>query len=152
MRTSVLKAFFEGNCDSSTLVKDVEGAVTQTSLDVFTFRIEDDFSDNFTVDPEHLLKLCDAFLAGDVTAQLIEDIAFGLIASDNFDWDSETERGARVAEVLNNWDSPAINYPITSTSIKKFRRYLLTGENTFARDDLSMDAPKMRNCRRCPPE
>ena len=152
MKTSVLKAFFEGICDSRALVKDVEGTATQTSLDVSTYRIEDDFSGNFPVEPEHLLKLCDAFLAGDLTAQLVEDIAFGLITSDNFDWDSETEGGARVAEVLHNWDSAAINYPITGTTIEKFRRYLLTGEYTFVRDDLRADAPNSLNCRRCPPK
>jgi hypothetical protein len=145
MNCSVLKAYFEGNCDSLTLVKDVEGTVTQTALDTFTYRIEDDLSDSFTVKPEHLLKLCDAFLAGDVTAQSVEDIAFGLIAAENFDWDSEAEQGARVADVLHNWDSPEINYPITITTMEKFRRYLLTGENTFARDDLSTDAPQRPN-------
>ncbi|QQL44051.1 hypothetical protein [Sulfuriroseicoccus oceanibius] len=133
---SVLRSFFDGMCDAPNLVKDLEGGVERTSHDVVSHYI-DDLDTNFPVTTEHLMMICDAFTTGDLTAQMIQQIAFAMMADDYLEWNNETSDGQRVAEVIGWWDSPEINYPITESTITKFRHYLCTGENQFTREDLA---------------
>ena len=137
MKSCVLKSFFEGACDAVALAEDLHGTTVQTSTNVFTHRMDDDLAEEFPVEPEHLVKICDAFLDGDLTKRMIEDIGFGMIASERFDWDSGNSGGERVAGVLDSWCSPEIDYPICELTIKKFRHYLTTGEDTFTREDFN---------------
>ena len=137
MKTSVLRSFFEGTCDARTLAKDLEGGVTRTSYDVISQYIDDDLDGDLPVTTTHLELICDAFTKGDLTAQMIQQIAFAMEACDRCDWDCITSDGVRVAEVIGWWDSPEINYPITDATMTKFRHYLSTGEDLFTREDLS---------------
>jgi hypothetical protein len=136
MKTSVLKQFFDGGCDSAALAKDLEGTTVQTSLDVQRHRMNDDLDAEYEVSPDHLVKVCDAFLAGEITPQMIEEIGFGMIASDHFSWDTDMIPGAYVAETLHDWAAPEVNYRISNETISKFRHYLLTGERTFTCEDM----------------
>jgi hypothetical protein len=137
MKTSILRSFLDGTCDARTLAEDLEGGVTRTSYDVISQCIDDDLDGESPVTAAHLVVICDAFTNGDLTAQMIEQIAFSMMASDSFDWDCNTSDGVRVAEVICWWDSPEINYPITDGTMTKFRHYLSTGEDLFTREDLS---------------
>ena len=137
MKTSALRSFFDGTCDAWTLVKDLEGGVTRTSYDVISQYIDEDLDGDSPVTASHLVVICDAFTNGDLTAQMIQQITFAMMAGDCFDWDCNTSDGGRVAEVIGWWDSPEINYPITDATMTKFRHYLSTGEDLFTREDLS---------------
>ncbi len=137
MKTSLLRSFFDGTCDARTLAEDLEGEITRTSYDVISQCIDDDLNGESPVTTAHLVVICDAFTNGDLTAQMIEQIAFAMMAGDCFAWNCNTSDGVRVAEVIGWWDSPEINYPITDATITKFRHYLSTGEDLFTREDLS---------------
>lgn len=94
-----------------------------------------DISEDFTVEPSHLVRLCDAVVAGQLPPEVLEPIGFGLIASDHFVWDGDTPEGSRVAEALYDWSSPEINFALTVETARKFRSRLLSGEDQFTRDD-----------------
>lgn len=139
MKTSVVRSFIAGTCDSRTLARDLEGSVDRTSHDVISHYIDDDLDGDSPVTAANLVTICDAFTNGDLTAQMIQQIAFAMMASDYFEWDCDTPDGERVAEVIGRWDSPEINYPITESTITKFRHYLCTGQDQFTREDLAPD-------------
>ncbi len=137
MRTSILRSFIDGTCDVQTLADDLEGSVARTSLDIISHYIDDDLEADTPVAAAHLVTICDAFARGELTPQMIQQIGFAMMASDYFGWDSNKRDGERVAAVIDWWDSPEINYPITDWSIPKFRHYLCTGEDLFTSEDLS---------------
>ena len=64
MRESVLRDYFQGFIDEFDLSKDLEGSVNWTSHDVITHRITEDMTEDFEVNSNHLVRLCDAFLGG----------------------------------------------------------------------------------------
>ena len=144
MKTSVLRSFIDGACDSQALARDLEGSVERTSHDVISHYIDDDLDGDSPVTAANLVTICDAFTKGDLTAQMIQQIAFAMMASDSFEWDSDTPDGRRVAEVIGWWDSPEIHYPITDSTMVKFRHYLCTGEDLFTREDLAPDPSRKR--------
>jgi hypothetical protein len=144
MHESVVRDFFVGKVPASALQSDLVGAVLQTSSDVFTQYVTP-MEDRFVVRKEHLVRLCDAVLAGDLAPESLEPIAFCLIASEHFDLEDESEEGERVLEVLHDWDSPEINYVLSISTVAKFRLRLLTGQNTFTADDLPQQKKKKRH-------
>jgi hypothetical protein len=146
MKTTVLRAFFDGACDSKSLARDLEGTTIQTSADTFTHKMDEDVSDVFLIEPRHLVRVCDAFEAGDLSDQMVEEIGFALMVSDYFDWDSSAPDGVRVAATADNWCSREINYKINPRTMMKFRHYLLTGIDQFDSDDLS-DLPQKGSTR-----
>jgi hypothetical protein len=55
-------------------------------------------------------------------------VGFLLIGSDEFEYDGDTEDGARVAEVAADWSAPEINWPLTLENVREWRSFLGTGE------------------------
>ena len=134
MRESILRDYFLGAVDESRLKEDLEGSVVQTSFDVITHYVNPMDAD-FKVEPAHLVKLCDAVLAGKLDAAHLELIGYCLVASERFFWDEDDERGELVAETAYDWSSPEINYPLTLRIVGKFRERLITGANPFSKAD-----------------
>ena len=95
----------------------------------------DNLQEEFAVSTQHLVLLCDAVIEGELPGDCLEAIAFGLIADDNFLWDTDTPEGDRIGETLYDWSAPEINYALTPGTLAKFRHRLLTGEDTFTRAD-----------------
>lgn len=120
----------------------------RTSYDVISHYIDDDLEVDSPVTAANLVAICDAFAKGELTGQMIQQIAFAMMASDYFEWDSDTPDGERVAEVIGRWDSPEINYPITDSTMVKLRHYLCTGEDLFTRGDLAPDLSRKRRSSR----
>lgn len=144
MHESILRDFFLGSADIATLCADLQGAVTRTSHDVSSQHIVSIATD-FAVASAHLVSLCDAVLAGQLPAADLSVIAFCLVASDCFHWDTDTHEGNLIGETLFDWDSPEINYPLDMGTVAKFRHRLLTGEDTFTREDITKQQQKTRN-------
>ena len=134
MHEAILRDFFIGATTAEALRRDLVGAVVQTSSDVFSQHITP-ATGKFAVTSEHLVRLCDAVLAGELPAQDLEAVGFCLVASDFFEWDSDKADGERVAETVHDWASPEINYRLTGHTVTKFKERLVTGENTFTRAD-----------------
>ena len=135
MRESLLKDYFLGVIDESRLNEDLDGSVIQTSFDVTTFYVNP-MDSNFRVEPDHLVKLCDAVISGRLDAKHLELIGYCLEASEHFFWDDEMDAGNLISETVEGWASPEINYPLTVENVRKFRERLLTGEDTFTKADV----------------
>jgi len=141
MHEAVLRDYLAGTADIGTLRADLRGAVAQTSHDVFSQHVVNMDTD-FNVTPAHLIGLCDAVLAGHLPPADLSVIAFCLVASEHFRWDTDTPDGDIIGETLYDWDSPEINYPLNLQTIAKFRHRLVTGEDTFTRADIPKQQPK----------
>ncbi len=115
MHEAVLRDYFLCTADIAALRTDLEGAVTQTSYDVFSQHVIN-LATDFDVIAGHLVRLCDAVLAGQLPPLDLSVIAFCLVASDHFQWDAGTPDGQLVEETLYEWDSPEINYPLNLQS------------------------------------
>jgi hypothetical protein len=134
MNESILKDYFLGVVDESRLNEDLEGSVVRTSFDVITHYVNP-MDSEFRVEPAHLVKLCDAVLSGKLNAERLELIGYCLVVSDHFFWEEDSKSGELVAETAYDWSSSEINYPLTFENIEKFRERLITGEETFSKDD-----------------
>jgi hypothetical protein len=130
MHESILRDYFIGLIDERALIEDLQEMVVQTSSNVFTYQITD-MDTEFEVTTQHLLKLCDAVLLGQLEANHLQKIGFCIIASDFFTWDSDSEPESPEAKTVHEWSSPEINFPLTIENIRKFRERLLTGKDTF---------------------
>jgi hypothetical protein len=135
MREQTLRDFFAGVASAQDLAQDVEGSVEYSGPHTSRQRITD-MDAEFAVRPQHLVRLCDAVLAGALPPEILEPIGFCLVASDRFIWDGDDRDGARVAEVAHDWSAPQVNYVLNQATVAKFRHFLLTGEQVLDRDDL----------------
>ena len=128
MNEEILKKYFEGTATVKDLDKDLIGTV-KIERNVSRHMITNFSHDSdFNVKSIHLIKLCDDVLNENLKLSDLGIIAFALVASDYFSWDSETIDGERVSEVIFQWDSPEINYPLTKENVKLWLHYLKTGE------------------------
>ena len=134
MNGNVLVAFFEGHASAADLRADLDGTRSALGSGAVRHNMVDSDSD-FLVKTNHLIKLCDAVLAGELPPEQLEWIGFGLIASDRFSWLTDTLDGERVADAVIDWASPSANYVLSLETVAKFRRRLATGENTFDQTD-----------------
>ena len=89
--------------------------------------------------PEHLTRVCDAVLEGKISPCDLESIGSCIIFSDLFEYDTDTEAGNRVADVIFWWENPYINYLLIHKTVEKFKLYLKTGKNTLTDEDLALD-------------
>jgi len=130
MKEETLRDYFDNLISTDILYMDVEGSEVKTSPDVIRTHIEDINEDGeYTITRNHLLKLCNDTLNGNLKTNHLTTIAFALICSDYFTWDSDEDDV--VANVIFDWDNPDINYPVTIENLKKWRHYLLTDQYTF---------------------
>lgn len=114
------------------LAHDLAGSLVE-KRDVTYQRIKD-MSEDFEVRPEHLIRVCDAVLSGEIEAKYLEAIGFCIAASDHFEYDTDTPEGNLVGETVLDWSEPRVNYPLTIENVGKFRERLMTGRDPFAVD------------------
>lgn len=135
MHEEILKQFFTEEVDAKVLADDLVGSMV-TKGDMTKHPIED-MAESFQLGPEHLIRLCDAVLRDEIKPQYLQSIGFCIVASDNFEYDTDTTEGNLVGETVLDWSAPIINYPLTKTNVEKFRQKLVTGEDPFTRSDAS---------------
>jgi len=136
MDARVLRDFFLGEVSAPDLAAEAEHAYVHTGSQSRGLRWKD-LDEEFVVSTDHLVRLCDAVISGELPADRLDAIAFGIIADDHFLWDTDTAGGNVIGETLNDWSAPEINYALNPATLVKFRHRLLTGEDTFTRADLS---------------
>ncbi|TWT81665.1 hypothetical protein CA13_31180 [Planctomycetes bacterium CA13] len=134
MNESTLRDFFSGDASLQELVADLHGAITDDGHGVRRHAIVD-MDTEFVVLSSHLARICDAFLAGSLNHDDLRAIGFCIVASDNFDYDTDCDDGARVADVAIDWSTPEINFPIDSDHVAKWKLYLETGADTLRHRD-----------------
>lgn len=123
MKEATLRDFFLGRVDGIVLAADMVGALVTAGPNERRHPIED-MVEGFTVNPGHLVRVCDAVLSGAIDAASLQPIGFCLVASDAFSWHADTAEGQRVAEVLHNWSAPEINWPLNLENVRRWREYL----------------------------
>jgi hypothetical protein len=119
MREDVPRRFFAAEVPVSVLVDDLMGAVTRLDDVVETVAIED-MEVSFMVSRSHVVMLCDTFLEKAINAESLSTLAFGLMASDHFEWDDDV-----MSEVLSDWSAPEINFPLNDETINMHRNWLV---------------------------
>jgi hypothetical protein len=134
MDAAVLRDFFLGLRTGVQLRLDLDGTTVRRGHDSYEHRMVD-LDDDFTIEADHLVKLCDAVLAGDLRPESLSTIAFGIIASDHFVWDTDSVVGERIGATLYDWSAPEVNFALNRDTVVKFRHRLLTGEITLNRAD-----------------
>ena len=128
MQESILRDFFSGAANAVALRADLVGAVVATNPSSTSQNIVD-MSTDFELQPEHLIKLCNAVLAHELEPDDLKTIGFCLLASDHFLWDGNIPPGDVVSETIHDWSAPEINFRLTVDSVQKFRKRLLTGND-----------------------
>ena len=139
MKEIVIQHFFEEHATVEELAADAVGAFDRRSDSagtVFSELRATPMNPHFLVETSHIIRLVDAVQAGKLDLDALDAICFCLEASDHFTWDTDTPDGERVANGLFWLGSPEVNYPLTPSVIGKIRHYLVTGEETFTRNDL----------------
>src|ERR1051325_8085937 len=135
MHESVLRDYFAGKTGAAELRADLSGAVVATGPRSSSQHIQDMAAD-FELRPEHLIRLCDAVLSGELEPGNLQTLGFCLVASDHFSWDGDVPPGDVVAETVHDWSAPEINYRLTRDTARKFRQRLLTGKDLFTDEDV----------------
>ena len=126
MKDEILRDYFDNLIPVDILYKDVEGNEAKKSYDVISVYI-DQIKDGsqYIVTKGHLLKLCNDALSGNLEMSHLTTIAFALVFSDYFAWNSDEDD--IVETVIFDWDNPEINFPINFDNLKKWKTYLETG-------------------------
>jgi hypothetical protein len=125
MREEILKQFFLGHIPGGQLQDDIRNSVRQLDPVVSEIQIED-MEGSFRVNRAHLIALCDAVADGSLEPDSLMPIGFALEASDTFEWDDDV-----MGELIADWSCPEINYPLNTTTVEQFKRWL-TGEESYA--------------------
>jgi hypothetical protein len=119
-----LRRFLEGSATAEKLAQ-----ILATPLDHSAgVTFEPPTSPPLHVAPAHLVRVCDAILAGGCEPRILRDVGFLLIGSDAFEYDGDAQDGARVAKVAADWSAPEINWPLTLENVQEWRLFLGTGE------------------------
>jgi len=130
VQEDVLRRFFLGATGADVLAEDLKGAQVPKGPKTTVHPIVD-MDIEFEVRPEHLVRVCDAVLAGAIQVDDLKAIGFCLEASNHFLWDGDSESGALVANTAADWCSPEINFPLTVSNVQKFRDRLITGRDSL---------------------
>jgi hypothetical protein len=126
MNESVIRDFFQGVIDASTLERAVIDACELVSASHEQFTVSSLDAD-FLVTRWHAISLASAASAGKLSFTALSHVAFLVIASDHLAWDADDDL---LANVLHDWASPEINTPLTPATIQWFR-LVLTGEAPY---------------------
>jgi hypothetical protein len=129
MHEAVLRDFFLGVTDALRLQADLQGAVVRSGV-TREHHIAD-MRTEFSVEPAHLVRVCDAVLAGELSPEALQQIGFCVFASDRFCWDADTPGGSVIAETVADWSCPEINWPLVPENIRKWREGLVGGSYLF---------------------
>ncbi len=89
MTEQKLKEYVENKITIDELKSDVKNSQTKTGFDTTSVYIKQIDEGEFEVQKEHLIKLCDDFIAQKLDSEDLNTIAFSLIASEYFDWNGD---------------------------------------------------------------
>ncbi len=119
MREEELRRYFVGESSVSQLAKDINGSVIKVDDLQSEIRIAD-MHGSFSLQREHVIKLCEAFLDRALTPEALTTIGFALQASDAFEWEDEV-----ISEVLSDWSAPEVNFELNAETLSMHHDWLL---------------------------
>lgn len=126
MKESILRDYFSGEIDGGSLQVFLSEIVGVNELNAES-NLACDLTSDFELRLDHLVMICDDFASEYFEASHVTAIAVFLLASDHFDWDSQTPTGAVIAELISDWSTPEIDYPITTENMNAIRSSLTEG-------------------------
>jgi hypothetical protein len=128
MTEHALLSYFNDRINADSLNADVEGSEQKTSHDVYAVSVTQiNQIDGFNISLKHLIKLCDDIIRGNVSFKNLNIIAYALVMSEYFYWDTDTIDGQITAQVLFDWNNPDIGHPITNANLILWKAYLEKG-------------------------
>jgi hypothetical protein len=119
MREETIATFVTGDLDAEVLNSEALESIAHYDA-VRTAIAVTDLDTEFVLSRDHVIRLCDAAIQGKLSGAALNAVAFALIATDHFAWDDDI-----IAEVLNDWSAPEINYPLTPLNLAMHRDWLL---------------------------
>jgi hypothetical protein len=119
MREEELRRYFMGEISVSRLAEDIRGSVVKVDDLRSEIRIAD-MQGSFSLQRDHVIRLCEAFLDGALTPEALNTVAFALLASDAFEWDDDL-----TSEVLAEWSAPEVNFELNEMTLNMHRDWLL---------------------------
>jgi hypothetical protein len=134
LKEAILAQFFEGTISGVVLANDLAGSENHVSPLESNVNIED-MHEEFGVNREMAIRLCDAVLNNELPPDSLATIGFALMASDRFVWDGDDVLG----DVIADWSCPAINYELTLENVGRFRRWLFGVEEYPTKPTLAHD-------------
>jgi hypothetical protein len=108
-----------GEASVSQLAKDISGSVVKIDDMHTEIRIAD-MQGSFSLQRDHVISLCEAFLDRALTPEALTTIGFALQASDAFEWEDEV-----ISEVLSDWSAPEVNFALNAETLNMHRDWLL---------------------------
>jgi hypothetical protein len=128
MTESNLEKYFENKINSEILSAVLNGFIERFIHDIPQEIItEGDYEKEFTIEPKHINKILNDTLKGNLSFENLKTIASGLMFSEYFNWNSETEIGNRIATIIVELDNTEINFPISIKNLKLWKEYLENG-------------------------
>jgi hypothetical protein len=134
MHAEILKAFFLGQATAAQLSRDLDVVWESSGTNSRRFVFQD-LDNDFEVHSDHLVRVCDAVLAGEIEAPKLEGVGAALFTSDHFTWGEDGPEAERVAQTVSEWVDPEVNFDLNLETTAKFRHRLLTGEHLFTPAD-----------------
>ncbi len=129
MTEEAVKKYFDGIISVDVLSADLKNSIIKTGYDTSKIYITPfEEEGEYFISRQHLLKLCNDTIDGNLTPIDLNTVACGLMASDYFHWDNTTKEGKIITDTLFDWDNPEICFPITKDNLILWRIYLETGE------------------------
>jgi hypothetical protein len=119
MREEELRRYFMGEASVSQLAKDISGSVVKIDDLQSEIRIAD-MQGSFSLQRDHVIRLCEAFLDRALTPEALTAIGFALQASVAFEWEDEV-----ISEVLSDWSAPEVNFALNAETLNMHRDWLL---------------------------
>jgi hypothetical protein len=108
-----------GEASVSQLAKDISGSVVKVD-DVWSEIRIADMQGSFSLQRDHVIRLCEAFWDRALTPEALNTVAFALQASDAFEWEDEV-----ISEVLADWSAPEVNFESNPEALNMHRNWLL---------------------------
>ena len=136
MTESKLKEYFEDLINTELLSIDLKDSQKRTGYDTIAVYVNPIADGKFEIKKEHLIKLCNDTINGQLLVSDLNTIAFALITSKCFYWDEQTEDGEIIETVIFDWDNPDIGYDLTIQNVELWRKYLITGNYKFNKQNL----------------
>ena len=128
MIDTILKAFFEHKISSEILSAELNKQIKKHYYNTpQTNTSEMEANNLFEIETKHIAFILTETLKGKLTFEDLNKIASGLLFSDLFYWDSETETGERIAKIIFELDTPEICFPIINRNLILWKIYLETG-------------------------
>ena len=119
MREEELRRYFMGEASVSQLAEDISGSVVKID-DLQSEILIADMQSSFSLQRDHVIRLCEAFLERALTPEALTTVAFALQASDAFEWEDEV-----ISEVLSDWSAPEVNFELNAETLNMHRDWLL---------------------------